>query len=95
MGRLNLGPQIPKDGAQYFSFEPNKGSLSAGGETIVKVKFTPPAQTENSETEDPCVVIGRWNEVTFPCILKGGYVPNGVDAEETVSVTVSGFVIGN
>ena len=38
-------------GAEYFSFEPNKGSLSAGGEVIVKVKFTPPAEEEKSEDD--------------------------------------------
>ena len=81
-------------GAEYFSFEPNKGSLSAGGEVIVKVKFTPPAEEEKSE-DDPCVTIGRWNELTYPCILKGGYVPEGVEPEEQVEIVVSGFVVGN
>jgi hypothetical protein len=96
-GSFEIGAPNSTEGAQYFSFEPNKGSLSAGGETVVKVKFTPPAQVDESEQdkEDPCVVIGRWNELTFPCVLKGGYIPNGVGAEETVSITVSGFVVGN
>ena len=50
---------------------------------------------EEKSEDDPCVTIGRWNELTYPCILKGGYVPEGVEPEEQVEIVVSGFVVGN
>ena len=94
-GSFEIGAPIGDGaGSEYFSFEPSKGSLSAGGEVIVKVKFTPPVEAEKAE-DDPCVTIGRWNELTYPCTLKGGYAPDGIAAEEQVQIVVSGFVVGN
>jgi hypothetical protein len=92
-GSFEIGPPSESDGASYFSFEPNKGALGAGNSVTVKVKFTPPVLDE-VEKDDPCVTIGRWVVLDFPCVLKGGYVPAGVAGEETVKITVSGFVVG-
>eukprot|EP00943_MAST-04B_sp_MAST-4B-sp1_P008085 g8085.t1 len=87
-GTFEIGAPIGDSaGSEYFSFEPSKGSLSAGGEVIVKVKFTPPVEEQKSD-DDPCVTIGRWNNLTYPCILKGGYIPEGIEAEEQVQILV-------
>ena len=92
-GSFEIGAPSESEGASYFSFEPNKGALGAGNSVTVKVKFTPPVLDE-VEKDDPCVTIGRWVVLDFPCVLKGGYVPAGVPGEETVKITVSGFVVG-
>lgn len=81
------------DAAKYFSVTPASGSAKPGEDIEVTCKFSPPDGPGDDEDSQVCVVVGQWVEMTFECVLKGGYVPPGVPDEEIVHVQLRGFVV--
>lgn len=81
------------DAAKYFSITPASGSAKPGEDIEVTCKFTPPDGPGDDEDSKVCVVVGQWVEMTFECVLKGGYAPPGTPDEEIVDVQLRGFVV--
>lgn len=81
------------ESAKYFSVTPATGSAKPGEDVEVTCKFSPPDEPGDDEENKVCVVVGQWVEMTFECVLKGGYVPPGAPDEEIVHVLLRGFVV--
>jgi hypothetical protein len=85
----------PPEQAKYFTVEPAKGATKVGEEVKVTFSFVKPEGGEEASQADRAALavrVGQWNEATFKCVMRGGFVPEGEPAEEIVDVVVRGFV---
>lgn len=69
-----------------------KGTVQAGGESIVSFTFNPPKMDELLKSIGALKGIGQWVETTWELKLAGGFVEPGQPDPKSVNIVLKAYV---